>query len=367
MSEQNNPSKEKFEAPNWSYVVFSKTRFTKQAELARVQFTCLRKGGNAMTSQESGRLQTATGPWGPIWTFCVINEEPFKLNGVANWETVDPSKISGQLDPDGMIGGILKMLQGGSAIDPKAYQTGGFTQQRYKGSEAPTISFKFRVYSDQTFTKNNPPLIENYPGVVHATNPLAIAMLLQRLAVPRHTQGRGDTQLGTEINKIIEKFKQGFGTAAKDAAQDMFGGLFNIIKGFTSGDSAAKIAFQNEALKDPGNDILKIDIGSIYSGVFVMTSYDFTFSKDYMKLPKNSNGEFEGEVPLYIDFNISCKGYMLASKDEILFGGTASQGASDNDDTLKYPTGDGFNPFPYNFMKTGTIGDSDQFRVVASL
>lgn len=189
-----------------------------------------------------------------------VMQEDFKFGTKANWEQV--MKAGGFSDT------IEKaMLLTGN----KVQNAGGITKLYYMGSEHIPVSTKFRIFADE--------------------NPLIAVKALSELCLP--ATGASIEEFLDKGVKTIEVGLEAAGSAAKDllTGKGLLAALHDLFSKLTA---------------DVGNEICHVQFGKWLSGIFVLKSVDFTYSREI-----GTNGQ-----PYYVDFDVSFESLMIPIKSQ---------------------------------------------------
>jgi len=189
-----------------------------------------------------------------------VMQEDFKFGTKANWEQV--MKAGGFSDT------IEKaMLLTGN----KVQNAGGITKQYYMGSEHIPVTTKFRIFADE--------------------NPLIAVKALSELCLP--AAGASIEEFLSKGVKTIETGLEAAGTAVKDifTGEGLIRALHDLFSKLTA---------------DVGNEVCHVQFGRWLSGIFVLKSVDFTYSREI-----GTNGQ-----PYYVDFDVSFESLIIPIKSQ---------------------------------------------------
>lgn len=211
-----------------------------------------------------------------------VMQEDFKFGTKANWEQVM------KMIPGGVSSSIESLMV---ITGNKVQNAGGVTKQYYMGSEHIPVSTKFRLFADE--------------------NPLVAVKALARLCLP--TKG---ATIETYIKGVVETAKTVAGSVGKGvsagietAGSTSDTGLRALAEGIITG---LNVFFKN-LTADVGNEVCYVQFGNWLSGIFVLKSADFTYSRE-----TGTNGQ-----PYYVDFDVSFESLMIPIKDEFSDNKTA--------------------------------------------
>ena len=205
---------------------------------------------------ESGEIKKES----PLVIRAVMQEE-FKFGMKANWEQI--------LKAGGFSDTIEKaMLVTGNRV----HNAGGITKQYYMGSEHIPISTKFRIYAKDGYIS---PIV-------------AVAKLSQACLPPN------GASIETYIKELTDTGKVAL-NSAKELFEDLTGGE-GFIKSLNN--------FFANITSNVGNVVCHVTFGRWLSGMFVIKSADFTYSKEV---------SVDGE-PYYVDFDVQFESYIIPTK-----------------------------------------------------
>lgn len=191
-----------------------------------------------------------------------VMQEEFKFGMKANWEQI--------LKAGGFSDTIEKaMLVTGNRV----HNAGGITKQYYMGSEHIPISTKFRIFA----------------GDEHSVSPLAAVAKLSQACLPPN-----GASIETYIKELTDTGKVAL-NSAKELFEDLTGGE-GFIKSLNN--------FFANITANVGNVVCHVTFGKWMSGMFIIKSADFTYSKEV---------SVDGD-PYYVDFNVDFETYMVPTK-----------------------------------------------------
>lgn len=220
----------------------------------------------------------------PPFVIKAVIQEEFKFGMKANWEQI--------LKAGGFSDTIEKaMLVTGNRV----HNAGGITKQYYMGSEHIPISTKFRIYA----------------GDENSVSPLMAVAKLSQACLPPN-----GASIETYIKELTDTGKVAL-SSAKELFEDLTGGE-GFIKSLNN--------FFANITSNVGNIVCHVTFGKWLSGMFIIKSADFTYSKEV---------SVDGD-PYYVDFDVQFESYIIPTKSMFSLsddvregnGGTISLGRS---------------------------------------
>ena len=199
----------------------------------------------------------------PGFVIKAVMQEEFKFGMKANWEQI--------LKAGGGFSDTIEnaMLVTGNRVN----NAGAITKQYYMGSEHIPISTKFRIYSG------------NENGISPV---LAVAKLSQACLPPN----------GASIQTYIKELT--------DTAKVIVSSTVSEIKDWWNGEGVMQCLndWFSKMTANVGNVVCHVTFGKWMTGMFVIKSADFTYSKEV---------SVDGD-PYYIDFDVQFESIIIPTK-----------------------------------------------------
>jgi len=244
----------------------------------------------------------------PIHTIHGIMTDNFKASLAASWKDQDiglnlPGKLKAIQDFTPTLGIVSDDMAGHGS---KAYKAGPYSSMKYQGTEGFSHSLKFTAYADA----------DEMLGIKDGTlsTPLEAWYWLFVNQLPKEGRGMAQNIMNQALataNAAAKGIEIGIGKASDigDELSEAWNAkkgnkVINLINAAATSVAGGFDDLTAQLNANPGNWIARITMSNMMSGWFVIESVDADVSRD----------RFHTGEPLYIDFSLRIKNYMIPDK-----------------------------------------------------